>query len=80
MITQETQIELLKQDIEYIKRAVDDIKQTLKKEYVEKAEFSAYKEKIDPVVRIVYGLVASILVGVLSTVGYVLSIVLAGQK
>ncbi len=50
-----TKIAVIANNIEYIKKDVADIKETISNEYVRSSEF-------DPVKKIVYGLVAIILI------------------
>ena len=57
---------VIQNDISYIKESLDEIKTSTEKKYVTKEDF-------DPVKRIVYGLVALILVGV---VGALLALVI----
>lgn len=60
-----TVVALLGSDISYIKRDVKDIKEKLSKDYITREEF-------EPVKRLVYGLVGTIL---LSTLGAILALV-----
>lgn len=65
----ETKLELISQDLGYIKRDLADIKQLQQHNYVSKDEF-------EPVKKIVYGLVGLTLVAV---VGALISLVVGRQ-
>ena len=60
---------LIQQDLEYIKKDVGTIKQTLSKDYITRKEFEL---AFSPIQRIVYGIVGLILTGV---VGALISLV-----
>ena len=59
-------IELVKQDISYIKKKVDDIESSMRKDYITRMEFDL---EMTPLKKIVYGAVAFILVGFLAVLG-----------
>jgi len=60
-INLETEIAVLKNDIKYLTEKVDEISVKLDYKYVTQDEFKA---KIDPITKIVYGIVALILTAV----------------
>lgn len=61
MVTDETNIALLQKDVGYIKESVQRIEGTLEGNYVTRIEF-------EPIKKVVYGLVALILVAVVGAV------------
>lgn len=56
-IEEEVTLSRIKSDLEYIKRDISEIKNTLKADYVTREEFS-------PIKSIIYGLVALLLTGI----------------
>ena len=58
---EETQIAVMANDISYIKKSIDDMNSRLDHHYVTKDEF-------DPIKKLVYGMVALVLSGIVTAV------------
>lgn len=58
---EDTQIAVMANDISYIKKSIDDMNSRLDRHYVTKDEF-------DPIKKLVYGMVALVLSGIVTAV------------
>lgn len=69
MASEAVEAALIKKDLEYIKRQVDGINKKIESQYVTRIEFES---RVNPIQKIVYGMVSIILV---SVVGALISLV-----